>query len=120
MYIVKGEEAEPEYLVRDEKVAEVGPAESRAGGAVTIRVEWPGIRAKLGALDVQPPVSREDRAIPPHPGRRHAVNQVNPSANRFDEILGKAYAHQITGMRFRKGLVHDLDHLVHRVLIFAH
>src|ERR1700730_11074770 len=57
MYIVQGEEAEAEYLVRHEKVADVGPGESGAGGAVAIDVERLGIGPVFGALDVEAPVS---------------------------------------------------------------
>src|SRR5439155_14980617 len=63
MYIVQGEEAQPENLVRDEKVADVGSAESGAGGAIAFRIEWSRIGAILGALDVQAPLAGAGGAI---------------------------------------------------------
>src|SRR5688572_15194362 len=101
MYIVQGEEAQPEYLVRDEEVPDVGSAESRAGGAIAIGVERLGIGAELGALDIEAPVPREDRPVPPHPGRRHAIEQIDPATYRFYQILGEADSHEIAGVGLR-------------------
>src|SRR5438034_4995714 len=119
MYIVQGEEAQPEYLVRDEKVADVGSTESSAGGTVAVRIEWARIGAILGALDVETTVSSEGGAIPAHARRGHAVEQVHAAPNRFDQVLGKSYTHQVARMRFRQRVVDDFDHLVHRVFFLA-
>src|SRR5207253_5151575 len=105
MYIVQGEEAQPEYLVRDEKVADVGSAESGAGGAVAFRIEWSRIGAILGALDVQAYLARERRTISSHPSRSHAVEQVRTSTNRFDQVFGESHSHQIARMGFRQRVV---------------
>ena len=53
MYIVQGEQAQLEYLVGDEEVSEVRPAESGAGRAMAIGVERPRVGAIFGALDVE-------------------------------------------------------------------
>jgi len=52
MYIVQGEEAEAEYLVRHEEMPDVRSAEPGARGAVALRVARTRIGAKLRALDV--------------------------------------------------------------------
>src|SRR2546428_4623507 len=119
MYIVQGEEAQPEYLVRDEKVADVGSAESRASGAVAFRIEWSRIGAILGALDVQAPLAGEGGAISAHSSRSHAVEQVHASTNCFDQIFRESHSHQIARVRFWQRVVDDFDHLVHRVLFLA-
>src|SRR5258705_8225862 len=119
MYIVQGEEAEPEDLVGDEEVPEIGSAESRAGSTVAVAVEGPRIGAELSALDVEPAVAGEDRAIPAHTGGSDAIDQVDAAPNRLDEVFGEAHPHQVAGVRFRERLVHDLEHLVHRVLFLA-
>src|SRR6266550_2950332 len=119
MYIVQGEEAQPEYLVGDEEVPDVRSAESRTGGAVTVDVEWPRIGAELGALDVESAVPGKDRSVPAHPGGCDAINEVDTAAYRLDEIFREAHAHQIPGVRFRESVIHHLDHLVHRFLFFS-
>src|SRR5258705_11506504 len=82
MYIVQGEEAEPEDLIGDEEVPDIGSAESRADSAVAVAVEGPWIGAALGALDVEPAVAGEDRAIAAHTGGSEAIEQDDAAAHR--------------------------------------
>src|SRR5438270_431823 len=119
MYIVQGEEAQPEYLVGHEQVPDVGAGEPGARRAIAIGVEWPWIGAVIGALDVEPTVPSEHRAVASHPRRRHAVEEVDAAPNALDEIFGKTNAHQVAWMLLRQGVIDDIDHLVHRVFLLA-
>src|SRR5215216_6876755 len=75
MYIVQGEQAQPENLVSGKEVADVAAREASARRAVTVVVEWPWVGAEFGALDVEPAVAREGRAVPTHARRRDAIEQ---------------------------------------------
>src|SRR5512140_565127 len=93
MYIVQGEQAQPEHLIRNEQMPEIAAGESRAGGAIAGLVERPRIGAKLGAFDVESAVARARSAVAPHTRCRDAREQVDAAQNAFDEILGKPNAH---------------------------
>ena len=58
MYIVQGEEAQAEDLVRQEEVADVGAREARAAGAVALPVEGAAVgpvsSAVHGSADILP------------------------------------------------------------------
>src|ERR1041384_7659105 len=73
MYIVQGQQAKAEDLVRGVEVPEVGAREPRARGAVAALVQRPLVRAELGALDVEPPVGGERRAVAAHARGSHTV-----------------------------------------------
>src|ERR1700694_985804 len=105
MYIVQGEEAEPQYLVRHEEMPDVRSAEAGARGAIAIRVKGARIGAELRALDVQSPVPRESGAVSSHPRRRNAVEEVNAPANPLDQIFGEADSHQVARVSPGKCLV---------------
>src|SRR3954464_226604 len=120
MYIVQGEEAQSEYLVRHEKVPDVGAAESRTRRAIAVGIEWARVGAVLGALDVEAAIAGEDRAVASHPGWRDAVEEIDAAADSFDEIFGKSNPHQVARMGLRQRVVNDVEHLVHRVLLLAH
>src|SRR5437763_1894670 len=100
-------------------MSDVGAGKSRAGGAVAVGIEGAGIVAVLSALDIQPAVAGEDSAVPPHPCRSDAVEEVDAATDPFHEILGESDPHQVAWMRFGERVVDDLDHLVHRVLLFT-
>src|SRR5688572_20051941 len=119
MYIVQGEEAEPEYLVGDVEMPDVGSAESSAGGAIAVDVERSWIGAELGALDVEPAVPREDSAIPSHARWCHAVEQIDTSPNRLNAVFGEAHTHEIARISLGQRFVHDVEDLIHRVLLLA-
>src|SRR3954466_5193493 len=119
MYIVQGEEAQSEYLVRHEKVPDVGAAESRTRRAIAVGIEWARVGAVLGALDVEATVAGEDCAVASHPGWRDAVEQIDAAADSFDEVFGETDTHQVARMCFRQRVVDDFEHLVHRVLFLA-
>src|SRR3954468_21590362 len=100
-------------------MADVGAAESPAGGAIALGIERTRVRAILGALDVEPTVAGEHRPVPSHPRRRDAVEQVDSAANSLDQIFREADSHQIAGMDTRQRTVDDLEHLVHGALFLA-
>ena len=93
MYIVQGEEAQAEYFFGHEEVPDVGSAESRAGGAIALRVEWARIGTELGPLDVESSIPGESRAVSPHPCWSDAVEEIDTAANRLDQVLGEPDTH---------------------------
>ena len=97
----------------------VGAGKSGARRTIAIGIERPWIGAVLGALDVEPAIAGERRAVASHPRRRHAIEQVDATPDSLDEVLGETDAHQVAGLGLRQCVVDDFDHLVHRVLVFA-
>src|ERR1700682_404320 len=120
MYIVQGEEAQPQDLFRHEEMPDVCSAEAGARGAIALGVERARIGAELRALDVQSPVPRESGAIPPHPSRCDAIEEVHASANPLDQIFREADSHQVARVSPGKSLVDYLEHLVHCSLFFPY
>src|SRR6267378_1316881 len=120
MYIVQGEEAEPQDLLRHEEMPDVRSAEAGARGAIALRVKGVRIGAELRALDVQSPVPGESGPVPPHARWRDAVEEVHAAANPLDQIFGEADSHQVARVSPGKRLVDYLEHLVHCVLFFPH
>src|SRR6187551_512133 len=98
MYIVQGEEAEAEYLVRNEKVADVGPAESRAGRAIAVGIEGSRVGTELVALDVEPAIAGEHCAIASHSGGSDAVEQSDAPADSLDQIFGESHSPEVARM----------------------
>src|SRR5687768_10822685 len=119
MYIVQGEEAQPEYLVGDEEVPDIGAAESYAGGAIAFRIERLRIGAELGALYVEPAIAGEDGAVPTHARGCHAVEQIDAAPDRLDQVFGEPDAHQVARMSLWQRVIHDLDDLVHGVFFLT-
>src|SRR3954469_9454491 len=100
-------------------MSDVGPGESGARRAVAVGIERARIVAVLGTLDVQTSVVGKDGAVPSHPCRRDAIEQIDASPDALYEILGEADAHEVPRMGFGESFVDDFDHLVHRVFFFA-
>src|SRR5262249_42429407 len=108
-----GKQAKPEDLVRREEVADVRARESAARRAIAFLVEWPLVEAEFSPLDVEPAVARERRAVPPHPRRRDAIEEVDAATDALDEVLGKAHAHEIARRFARQLGVDDVEDAVH-------
>src|SRR5262245_40844138 len=68
MYIVQGEQSQPEDLVGDEEVPDVRARESRTRDTVALLVQRPRVGSVLGALDVEPAGAGEDGTVAAHPG----------------------------------------------------
>ena len=84
-----------------------------------VDVKRQGIVAEFSALDVQSADARECRPVPPHPRRGHAIEQVDPSADRLDDVFREPYPHQIPRSVTGQGLVDDVKYFVHRHFLFA-
>src|SRR5690349_3696243 len=93
MYIVQGEEAEPEHLVGEKQVADVCAAETCAARTVALLVDGAPVRAELRALDVETSVARERGAVAAHARRRDAIEQIHAAADALDKILRKSDTH---------------------------
>src|SRR5690349_13332487 len=72
MYIVQGQQAQAEYLVRREEMPNVRARESATCRAVACVVQWPPVGAEFGTLDVETAVARESGAVAPHARRSDA------------------------------------------------
>src|SRR4051812_27315155 len=120
MYIVQGEQAQPEHLIGDEEVPQVAAGKPAACGTIAGVVERTRIGAKLGAFDVEPAVAREGGAVASHTGRRDAIEQVDPAQHSLDQILGESDAHEVARMVAWQLSVEDLQDAVHVGLRFTH
>jgi len=113
MYIVQRYEAQPEDLVGDEEMPDVGAGEAFARGALARLVQWPRVCLELGAAHVDATAGGKCGAVSTHSRRRYAVEHVDASANPLHEILRKSDTHEITGPVGRQLIVHDVEHGVH-------
>src|SRR5687767_11395998 len=119
MYIVQGQQAEPEYLVGDEKVADVCAGEAGTGRAIAVDVERPRVGAEFGALDVQPALMGEDRPVATDPGWGDTVEKIHSPRHALDEVFRKPHSHQVARVSPWQCVVDYVQHLVHRWLFFA-
>src|SRR5262249_35445963 len=120
MYIVQGEQAKAEDLVGGEEMPDVRARESRARRAVALVIQRLRIGAVLGAFDVETPIARECSAVATHSSGRDAIEQIHAAAHAFDEVFGKADAHEIAWAVARELTVQDLEDAVHVGLGFAY
>src|SRR4051812_35256712 len=96
MYIVQGEQAEPQDLIRYEEMADVGTRESSARCAVARLIQRFRIIPELGPLDVDPSLGRECRTISTHSGRCDAIKEVDSPLDSFDDVLRESNTHEIS------------------------
>src|SRR5262249_61874631 len=97
--VVQAEESEGEQLLGKEEVTEIRAREPPAGVAGTIVLEWPGVARILCVLDHERPLSREALAVARVPRGQHAVEEIHALADRLDQILWLAHAHEIAWLR---------------------
>src|SRR5262249_12623529 len=97
--VVQAEESEGEQLLGKEEVTEIRAREPPAGVAATIVLEWPGVARILRVLDHEWPLSREALAVARVPRGQHAVEEIHALADRLDQILWLAPAHEIASRR---------------------
>src|SRR5262249_2267283 len=97
--VVQAEESEGEQLLGKEEVTEIRAREPPAGVAGTIVLEWPGVARILRVLDHERPLSREALAVARVPRGQHAVEEIHALADRLDQILWLAHAHEIAWLR---------------------
>src|SRR5215210_4241927 len=119
MYIVQGEQADAEYFVAHEEMPNVRPGETGAGCTVAALIQRQGIVAVLGALDVEAAGAREDCSVSSHPRWCNAVEHVDASVDALDQILREPDTHEVAWLRAGKGVVQDVEHLVHGGLRLA-
>src|SRR4051812_25547366 len=83
-------------------------------------VQRPGIGSELGALDVEPAVACEGRAVAPHSRGSHTVEEIHAAYGAFHEVLGKAHAHEVARPVARQLGIHHLEDAIHVRLGFAY
>ena len=120
MYIVQGEQAKAEDLVRREEVPDVGARESAARRAVALRVERTPIGAKLGALDVETSIARERGTVASHPCRRDAIEKIHTASHAFHQVFRESHTHEIARPVRRQHVVDDFEDAIHVLLRFPH
>src|SRR5687768_12069332 len=120
MYIVQGEQADAEDLIAHEEMPNVRAAETGAGDTLAGLVEWQGVAPVLRPLDVEAAGAREDGSVSPHASRGDAVEHVHSAADALDQVGREPDTHEVARPRAGKDVVDDVEHLVHRGLLFAH
>ena len=53
-------------------------------------------------------------------GRHDTIKHIYTSLYTFENILRRAYTHQITGLLCRENLIHHFNHLIHDLCRLAH
>lgn len=96
------------------RVADVGPRVMRAGVARAAVHQWGEILFVLGVADN--PASRgcKEGAVPCYARGQHAIEQVDAVPDAFQQILGRADAHQVTRFvprQLRRGVRNHPTHL---------
>src|SRR5688572_17172726 len=102
MYIVQGEKSQPEDLVGHEQVPDVGTGEPGARRAPAHLVNGPWIGSQLRSPHVEPTGAGEGGAVPSHPRRRNAVEEVDAARDTLDEVLREPHAHQVSRVILRQ------------------
>src|SRR5439155_6317199 len=113
--IMHAQEAESEELVLVHEVADVRAREARAGGAVAVLLERPGVACKARVAEVEAAARRDCRARARRAGREDAVEHVDPTRDHLEDALRVADAHEIArllGPEKRRGPPDGVQHLV--------
>src|SRR5207248_11673531 len=90
---------DPEHLPGPEEVAEVGPAEPRAGGSGAALLDRPVLAEPFDLGQVQPEAAKaemEGVPVPGDPGRHRAVEGVDPAQGALDQVVRLADAQEVT------------------------
>src|SRR2546426_1689255 len=100
--VVQAEEPERQQLLGDEEVAEIRARKSPARVAATPLLERPGVTGVLRMLDHERAIGGEALAVAGVPRGQHAIEEIHALADRLDQILGLAHAHEIARLRHRQ------------------
>src|ERR1700694_1348501 len=107
--VVKRVEACAENLVRLLQMVKVGACEAPAGVAGAALIQGRGVVAVACVADLDVAEAREQPAVARVARRQHAVEHVDACADRLDDVLGCAHAHQIAGFLGRHPRHHVAD-----------
>src|SRR5512145_754638 len=95
MQVVVGREHRVEDLPAFVHVAEIGAAVAPADPAGASGIDGPEVPLVARFLDRDRAVGSEEEAVPRRPGREHAVEKVDAVPYRLQDVLGRAYAHEV-------------------------
>src|SRR5260221_10210103 len=78
-----------------EKVSQICPRAGSACVAGTLRIGRAVVLGVPDILYVDAPLAGKQLAVPGVTGRQDAIEQVDAARHRFDEVFGRARAHEI-------------------------
>src|SRR6187399_2059920 len=99
-------------------MAQIGAGMPAADRTDAIRIGRPGIRRVPGVLDRKRPVSGEELPIARIARRKYAVEQIDASSDRLDQIARHACSHEVSRpirRELRSSLLYDVIHERHRL-----
>src|SRR5690606_29261920 len=118
--IMDAQEIMPQQFARFHQMAQVSARELLAAHTVTFGIQWTLVAGKLRSPDVEIAVGREDRTVPRQTSWQHAVEDVHAAQDCLRQIIGRSYAHQITGLVFRQHGNAVVERLVHLGFALPH
>ena len=111
-----GKEHAAQRLVGAYEVMQIGAGVIARGRAVGLFVERAHILGMAGIADIDLAAAREGQTMTAGTRRHHAVEHVDAARHRFQNIVRRADAHQVTrlfGGQHRQG---DIEHAQHDIL----
>src|SRR5712691_3361812 len=111
--VVQGIEPRAEDLVHPLQVMQVAAREMGAGVAGAGAVQRPRVVAVAGVADLDVAVAGEEPAVAGVSRGKDAVEHVDSGRDRLDDVLGRAYAHEIARLvrgEPRRGVGPDPEH----------
>ena len=115
MHIVSGQKDGTEHLAAAEEMVDIGAGMALACGACTGLVDGPLIVEVAGVPHIDGAASSDGLAGAARAGRDDAIEHIDASLDRSDDIVGPADAHEIArpvGRKMRQRRIKDAKHLV--------
>src|SRR5690606_29886183 len=112
MEIMNGAEARGQNLAALVQMTQVRPAVMSASVAVALLVYGAHVGLVLRVADLDSAPVGKEPAIAGVAGGHYAVEHVHAAAHRFDEIFGRAHAHQIARPILRQVRLQRFEHML--------
>ena len=96
--VVDGTEGAAEGFAGVHEVAEIGAGVALAGGAGAVGVGREGVVGEAAVFDVHAAFAGEEESVSCGAGGDDAVHHVDAHAGVFDDLVGVADAHDVTGL----------------------
>jgi hypothetical protein len=92
-----------------QQVPQIRARPARAHRAGAVRIERNALVAVPRVAQVEPPARGEHRSVSPVAGRHDAVEEVDATRDRGDQVLGQAESHQVARRGGRKRIERGRD-----------
>ena len=102
-----------------EQMADIRAGIGLANGAIAIFVDGTGVKLIFEIIKVHQALTCEKVAVAGVAGRHYAIEEVDASVNRLQNIHGGSDAHEIAGFILRHKGFADLDNSIHFLGAFA-